>query len=155
VARFFSKTTSGFYLDSIHGERMPSDAVEITDDEYAALMAAQSAGKSIVADADGKPVAADQPPPTIEQQRAALARAVQAHLDDVAKANGYDSIATAVTYADEPAIPAYQADGKALRAWRSDVWSAALALINAQGALPTAAAVLAALPAYVAPTAAN
>ncbi|HEX7687337.1 MAG TPA: hypothetical protein VF453_06510 [Burkholderiaceae bacterium] len=155
MTRYYSKSTSGFYVDAIHGEAMPTDAVEISDDDYGALMTAQASGKSIVAGADGKPVATDPPAPTIDQQRATLSRAVQAHLDAVAKSNGYDSMATAVTYADEPAVPTYQADGKALRAWRSEVWSAALALINAQGALPTAAAILAALPAYVAPTAAS
>ena len=29
---------------------------------------------------------------------------------------------TAVTYADEPAVPRFQAQGRAFRAWRSLVW---------------------------------
>lgn len=50
--------------------------------------------------------------------------AVQNHLDAKAKELQFDSIHTAVTYADEPSVPRFQADGIALRAWRSLVWAA-------------------------------
>jgi hypothetical protein len=50
-------------------------------------------------------------------------RAVQTVLDAKAQSMGYDSILAAITYADEPAVPAFQADGLALRAWRSSVWA--------------------------------
>ena len=30
---------------------------------------------------------------------------------------------TAVTYADEPSVPQFQADGQALRAYRSAIWA--------------------------------
>lgn len=49
-------------------------------------------------------------------------QAIQAHLDAAARGRGYDSIATAVSYAEEPAVPKFQDDGKAFRAWRSLVW---------------------------------
>ncbi|MFJ3685547.1 hypothetical protein [Pseudomonas sp. NPDC090208] len=49
-------------------------------------------------------------------------QAVQNKLDFAAQAAGYDSIATAVSYAEEPAVAKFQNDGKALRAWRSLVW---------------------------------
>ncbi|CAG0967117.1 hypothetical protein MTYP_01054 [Methylophilaceae bacterium] len=59
---FFSKSTQGFYAQEIHGINIPQDAVEISGEEYEALMQAQSEGKRIVFDAAlGKPVAADQP----------------------------------------------------------------------------------------------
>lgn len=51
--------------------------------------------------------------------------AVQAHLDARAQALGYDNIFTAATYADEPAVPEFQEEGRALRAWRSRVWAVA------------------------------
>ena len=51
--------------------------------------------------------------------------AVQGHLDSTAKAHGYDNVMTAVSYADEPAVAKFQADGKAFRAWRSKVWAPA------------------------------
>ncbi|KAA8555061.1 hypothetical protein [Pseudomonas marginalis] len=49
--------------------------------------------------------------------------AIQEHLDNAAKALGYDDIKAAVTYAEEPSVPKFQAEGQALRAWRSLVWA--------------------------------
>lgn len=63
----YSKTTGGFYDRAIHGDNIPADAVEITTDEHAALLAAQSAGKIIQADQNGCPVAVDPPKPTAAQ----------------------------------------------------------------------------------------
>lgn len=60
---------------------------------------------------------------TFEQRQAVLVFAVQAHLDETARAHGYDSIYTACTYADEPAVAQFETEGKALRAWRSLVWA--------------------------------
>lgn len=48
--------------------------------------------------------------------------AVQTELDSKAKAMGYDSIATAVSYADEPSVAKFQQEGQRLRQWRSLVW---------------------------------
>lgn len=55
--------------------------------------------------------------------------AVQQHLDAAARARGYDDIRSAVTYAEEPAVPAFQAEGQALRAWRSRVWAACYGIL--------------------------
>lgn len=75
------------------------------------------------------------PPPPAEVAALALrvaldryAQAVQAHLDSAAQAAGYDNIYTAVSYADEPAVPRFQLEGRAFRAWRSLVWAAANAI---------------------------
>lgn len=54
---------------------------------------------------------------------ATFEQAIQAHLDGTARACGYDSIGTAVSYAEEPAVPKFQEDGMAFRAWRSLVWA--------------------------------
>lgn len=64
---FYSKATGGFYDAAIHGDTIPADAVEITADEHAELLAAQSFGKVIQADKDGKPVVVDPPKPTAAQ----------------------------------------------------------------------------------------
>lgn len=64
---FYSKSTGGFYNREIHGSNIPSDAVEITTDEHAALLVAQSAGKIIRSDQNGKPIAVDPPKPTSAQ----------------------------------------------------------------------------------------
>lgn len=62
MSLFFSTTTRGFYDDAIHTS-IPGDAQPITEQVRANLLAAQSAGKVIEADADGFPVAVDPPPP--------------------------------------------------------------------------------------------
>lgn len=58
------------------------------------------------------------------------AQAVQKHLDATAQSYGYDSIHTAVTYADEPAVPRFQDDGKAFRTWRSLCWEYCYSLLD-------------------------
>lgn len=58
----FSASTRGFYDDAIHAT-LPADAKPITEQVRANLLAAQSAGKVIEADADGFPIAVDPPPP--------------------------------------------------------------------------------------------
>jgi hypothetical protein len=62
---------------------------------------------------------------SVAQVMAQLAAAVQTILDTKAQTYGYDSMMTAVTYADEPAVPKFQAEGQAFRAWRSLVWQTA------------------------------
>ncbi|WLW59810.1 tail fiber assembly protein [Achromobacter sp. PD1] len=64
---FFSQSTGGFYTREIHGDAIPEDAAEISDELYASLMGGQSQGKMIVAGEDGHPILADPPPPTAEQ----------------------------------------------------------------------------------------
>jgi hypothetical protein len=172
---YYSKSTGGFYDEAIHGTRkiaatvvgessisetevpnpaclIPADAVEITRGQHAALMLAQSQGKAITADANGAPIAADPPPPSPEQLKAMLVVAVQAHLDAQARAMGYDDIKTAATYADEPAVPKFQAEGQALRAWRSKVWAVCIDMLdrvtNGLRAAPTVPELIAALPAF-------
>ena len=115
MTRYYSKSTSGFYSDAIHAQ-MPADAIEISDAEHADLMTAQAQGKCIQADTDGKPVAVAQPAPTPQRQSLALSQAVQRHIDATAQSLGYDSILTAVSYANEPAVPEFQAQAVALRA---------------------------------------
>ena len=61
---FYSKSTAGFYSHEIHGDNIPSDAVEISSAEHAALIDGQSNGKRIVADENGFPVLADPPAPS-------------------------------------------------------------------------------------------
>ncbi len=91
----------------------------------------------------------------VEQTKKRLTDAVQAHLDKTAAGLGYDSIYTAVTYADEPAVPKFQAEGQALRAWRSLAWAACHAVMNAvlAGArpIPSEAELIAELPEFTPP----
>jgi len=65
----FSKQTSGFYDRLIH-TAIPTDAVEISAAEHAALLAAQSAGAVITAGADGTPKAVPPSPLPIADLKA-------------------------------------------------------------------------------------
>ncbi|EDC2286372.1 tail fiber assembly protein [Enterobacter roggenkampii] len=60
---YFSKTENGFFTSAVLA---PSDAVEISAEQWAELMDGQSMGKYISSNADGFPVLTDPPPPTTE-----------------------------------------------------------------------------------------
>ena len=147
----YAPSTGAFYVPEIHGTSIPADAVDITPQQHEALLTAQAAGKRIVPDANGYPVAQNPPPPTADQIAAARVAAVQAHMDAAAAARGYDDIKTAVTYADEPAVPRFQAEGQAFRAWRSLVWAHCHQVLDdvqsGRRAIPSAADLVAELPA--------
>ena len=88
---FFSAKTGGFYDREIHAE-IPSDAVEITTEEWNALLDGQAHGKQIVAGAGGKPELQDPPPPapvvpqSVTMRQARLALLSAGYLDRVQEA---------------------------------------------------------------------
>ena len=57
---FYSKSQGGFYSTEIHGENIPSDAVEITDEQHAALLQGQTDGQEIAGDDNGFPILIDR-----------------------------------------------------------------------------------------------
>lgn len=64
MSKFASKATRGFYDLEIHGDNLPSDAVEISDAHHSELINGQAIGKII--DWSGSfPVLTDPPPPTL------------------------------------------------------------------------------------------
>ena len=79
-----------------------------------------------------------------------LITAVQQHMDSIAQSSGYDDIKTACTYADESAVPQFQAEGQRFRAWRSLVWAYCYAQLDAvmagQRTVPTTDVLIAELP---------
>lgn len=154
---FYSASMRGFFVREVHGDNMPEDVVPVTEDEHTALFAAQGTGCTIEPDADGNPVAVPPPPPTPAQLTAIGAAVVQAHLDATARLRRYDNIQTAVSYRDDP-NPQFAAEGAALFAWRSAVWTAALAILAQVEAgempIPSDADLIAALPEMVWPEAA-
>ena len=108
---FYSKSTGGFYSADIHGDAIPADAVEITCDEHAALLAGQSAGQRIEADEHGRPVLHDAP----ASDAAALADAVRARRDALITATDY------LLMPDYPISAAQLADVRAYRQALRDV----------------------------------
>jgi hypothetical protein len=90
------------------------------------------------------------PVPTLADAAAALTNDVQAWLDVIAQGNGYDSIASCISYAGD-AIAQWSADAEVAKAWRSAVWQACFqwqqnALSNPPTTFPTSAEVIAQLP---------
>lgn len=60
---FYSPSQNGFYLPEIHGDSIPADAVEISAERHAELIAGQTAGRRIAAGRDGAPILIDPPAP--------------------------------------------------------------------------------------------
>lgn len=78
---FYSKSQGGFYDDSIH-TTIPSDAVEITVEQWQALLEGQSGGQQIVGDANGNPILQAYPAPALPDQKTAALK----QIDDDAEA---------------------------------------------------------------------
>lgn len=66
---YFSPSTIGFYSRALHGDAIPSDAVELTDAQYNDLIDGQSAGAQIVVGDDGMPALRAPVAPTPEDLR--------------------------------------------------------------------------------------
>lgn len=84
---FYSKSTGGFYSAEIHGTNIPSDSVEITNEEYKNLLSGQSEGKVISADLNGYPILQELElvAPTYDQLRAAAYPPMQDYMDGIVK----------------------------------------------------------------------
>lgn len=62
---FYSVSIGGFYSSGVHGDELPSDAKEISREEYDRIFAGQAAGMAIEFDAIGPRLVA--PPPPVRQ----------------------------------------------------------------------------------------
>lgn len=164
---YYSPVTGGFYLPEIHtalfdigGDVVTpigliAGARPVTEAQHAALIAGQDTGKVIVPGQNGDPQLANPAPPTTAELLASITADLQAHLEQTAQAYGYDSISSAISYADEPAVLKFQQEGQAFRAWRSLFWAAAnqiKAEVEAgTRSIPTTAELLAELPTLTIP----
>ena len=165
---YYSPVTGGFYtpeintaLFNIEGDIVTpigliAGARPVTQERHAALIADQDNGRVIIPGPNGDPELADPSLPTTAELLASITADLQDHLEQTAKAYGYDSIYTAVSYADEPAVPKFQLEGKAFRAWRSLFWDSANAIRAAVESgtrpVPTLAELLAELPEFQLPS---
>ncbi len=96
-----SASARGFFDDAIHPV-LPEDAIEITAEYHAALMAGQAVGQEIVWGADGIPSLVDPVPPTEAEMLAAqraVARIDRGPLCKALRAAGVLSDASAVVAA--------------------------------------------------------
>ncbi|WP_431511670.1 hypothetical protein [Variovorax sp. DAIF25] len=146
----------GVYLISAYATTIAPPAVKDDGSEVACFRDGAWVILSVEPVQDESEQQAPEPtPPTFEERLKALQDAVQAELDAQSRVYGYDSIASAVSYADEPAVPRFQREGQALRAWRSMVWAACYELLAQVQAghreEPTRDELIAELPAYEAP----
>lgn len=125
---YWKKYGGGFYLL----EAPESGYVFIGMELHKALVeaAALNGGVIIFDEGAGLPVLQAPQPATPEQIIEAMRTAIQAHMDAAAQGYGYDDVKAAVTYADEPAVPKFQAEGQAFRAWRSLVWAHAYGVLD-------------------------
>lgn len=76
----WSPSTKGFYLLPIHGESIPADSIEISDEERLQLLNAEAAGKMIVLGDLGKPKAVE--PQAIPLSRDEQIAALEASITD-------------------------------------------------------------------------
>lgn len=110
------------------------EATPATAEEVAALL--RQAGAPVGGEIAPMPSETDYAP------------AIRHHLDEIARARGYDSILSAASYDGDPV---YGAEGAAAKAWRSAVWAYAyteLAKVQAgQRTQPSVAELIAELPA--------
>lgn len=91
--------------------------------------------------------------PTIEDLAPVYEQAIQDHINMVARANGYDSIYTAISYIGS-INPKWNAEGLALRNWRDACWLAVHDLLNGyveSGHIITPEEAITSLPEYVKP----
>ena len=93
------------------------------------------------------------PVETPEQIIEVFKAAIQNTLDEAARANGYDDIVSACSYAGYPNV--FQAEAITFGQWRANVWSYGYAELDKVMAgtrpVPTVAEILAELPALVLP----
>lgn len=65
--KYFSASTRGFYASDVHGNKMPKDAVAISDEQYQDVHSKLVTGHKLGSDEQGCPIAVEPPLPTSEQ----------------------------------------------------------------------------------------
>lgn len=75
---FYSASTCGFYTADINGSSIPTDAVEITAEEYRILKDGEDRGLIIQTDEAGQPILVERPAPAVDYPALIAARRYQA-----------------------------------------------------------------------------
>lgn len=147
---YYSPITSGFYTTEIHGGNIPPGAVEITVEAHTALLEGQAKGKRIVADSNGYPVLQSTPEPSQAEIIAQYERALDDHLDGIAKLHRYDNRFTFALRAGFPGP--YHDEAAAFATWMDVCNVQAFALLSevqaGNAVMPTIEAFIASLPEF-------
>lgn len=142
------------YDSEIHTFGVPASSIEVSDELFFQTIS-ETDGVWKRDPATGDIAKHPFPPPTPAEIEAAKVATVQLHMDKAARAYRYDNITTAITYAEEPAVPKFQAEGQAFRAWRSLVWAKCYAILDEVNdglrGIPTDEELISELPALVLP----
>lgn len=125
---FFDDASKAFYCTDIH-RIIPPDSVGVSDEEFKYYQVERSKGFKLSV-SKGKVVLIDPEETSKSDKLRSIESYVQKHINTVCKSYGYDSIISAVTYADEPSVPKFQQEGQAFRAWRSKVWDKCYQLLS-------------------------
>lgn len=125
---FYSHSAAGFFHPDIHSS-MPDDAVQISAEEHAALLAGEAAGQRISVDPEGRPILVAAPLPSAAQLQARFTTAIQARLDNWAKERNYDGILSACTYATS-SVERFQTEGQLAVDMRDQTWASAYAILD-------------------------
>ena len=86
---YYSPSKKGFYIDEMHGDLIPVDAVEIPEQLHQDLIAGESHGKVITVDSNGHPFLQDPPAQSDEQLLCTYEAAIEGRLDQFAQSRGY------------------------------------------------------------------
>jgi hypothetical protein len=86
---FYSAHAAGFFHPVFHGDNIPADAVEITDELHAELLLGQSQGKLILADEDGYPQLQDAPVPPLSTRQESAWERIKTERDRRTQLAGY------------------------------------------------------------------
>lgn len=100
---FWSEKNQGFYLDEVHGDSMPSDAVEVTESDWR----------------NGKPAQFEEY--TEDELKGDFERAVQAELVSGCNSWGYDSPDSLPKYFFSK-VEKFKLESLALADWVAECW---------------------------------
>lgn len=140
-------------VDAYHKGDEQFTATEYEEQLKTVCIECSKDGKYRLANRDGYYFVEKVPEPTIEEQQALiqkqLTNVVQHVLDAKAQELLYDSCLSVCSYIDT-GVPKFDAEGKAFRAWRSQVWAKGYDILaqvqTGERAIPTEAELIAELP---------
>jgi hypothetical protein len=119
----YSPSTGGFYDPSINGDSIPSDAVDVSNKEHAALIDSQRYGKHIAPGLGGLPVSIDKAPPSDDQLKADRISVIDSSLDAIDKKK-IRAMTDAILSGDNSRLKSLEAQALALRTERKTLTGA-------------------------------